>query len=269
MFHIESPNIVPQHRKFPFRIWKVRPDPHSDDVALELRNQADKQVSYATIRPAETELKLLMERRASDWWTGIEQIDEGVLLLHGYEEPGLPLHRGLEAISSTTGETLWQDPQAVFRGSLPQQVFLERAGRYEIRDLRSGELREEIEDWKEEAFQSRLQAYETESTQGLAFPQAVGTEDPRYFSWKDRLGIEPFGPLSILRRDDWEVVAWHEGKPGEFALALAIFRQDDLVLDGWLEEDMRGMHPDPFFLHGKRLIAIRDQVEFVQIPLPD
>jgi hypothetical protein len=266
MFHIESPNIVPQSLKFPFRIWKVRTDPFSLDLALELREQAEMRVRYAVVRPSDGGLQLLFELEGKDWWTGIEDFREGILFLHGYEEAGLPLHQGLQAYSVAEKKLLWENDTASYSGMTTAGMVVEENGRSQLLQLHNGEKLAGLE--AGDQLRKEMNAYEARRTEKLAAPLAEWAESPRHDTWKERIGISPFGPLSILEMDKWNVIAWHEGEPGNFALALALFAEDELVLDGWLEENMTGLHPDPYFVYDGAVITIREQKELVYVRLP-
>lgn len=51
-----------------------------------------------------------------DWWIGIETVYRDTVLLHGFANPNLPLHRGIIAVDILTGRKLWEDRELEFIG---------------------------------------------------------------------------------------------------------------------------------------------------------
>ena len=264
MFHFNASNIHLQRYSFPQRIWKVRPDPFSDWVALELRNQKEKRAAFSMLdlgTAAVATLSPLLHQM--DWWQGIEDFREGVALLHGYADFAVPVHLGLSA-RNALGDVLWEQASLHFEGMVAEGlVVTEPDGlglKAQVIDLETGEVMQRHSGRLDVGLQAGIAAYERLRVVNLAFPEMVSVGDPRYADWCKRLDVTPFGALHLLIQQDVALLAWHEGTPAEgFALALAVFRGEELLLDGWLEENMTGMNPDPFFMIGQRLIAISEK----------
>lgn len=272
MFHFESADIAPKILPCPARIWMLRPDPFSRRLVLELRKEEEKEVSFAVVSDAGDSISILDEIQQDNWWTGLEDFREGTVWLHGYEEQGLPLHQGLCGYDSNSGELLWDRPDGVYQGMIKDGIVLTESPHSEkvvLLDIRSGEIKHNFDQNRDPELNQALQDYEDFRTAQMQFPETLHPDSPGFEEWKGRLGVEPFGPLWLAQQGEYSILAWHEGKPEEgFALALAVFQNHDLQLDGWLEEEMKGMNPDPFFIHDSRVIAIRNRTELVLLPLP-
>jgi hypothetical protein len=252
----------------------LRPDPHSKNLMLELRDEATKTVSFALVSEGKAEVSWLDSSRHDKWWTGLEDFREGVAWLHGYEEEGLPLHQGLCGYDVDSKAMLWERPEAAYFGMVKDGILLEESvgdtQKVELLDIRTGQLRQTFENKRDPELTQALQGYEFLRNAQMQFPDMLQPEDSRFAHWKNRLGVEPFGPIWLAGYEGHQVLAWHEGSPADgFALAIALYRGDQLQLDGWLEENMKGMHPDPFFIHSGRVIAIRNRNELVIIPLTE
>ena len=90
-------------------IWRLEIDELSDTIFVEIRDEAEKQVSFEAISLHTGEVyfkKLVTEER---WLTGIEVAYDGVLLLHNYQSENGPVHKGLTAIDGITGQVLWSN----------------------------------------------------------------------------------------------------------------------------------------------------------------
>jgi hypothetical protein len=48
------------------------------------------------------------------WWSGIEAVAGGLVLLHGFASPDMPLHRGLTAVDLGSGAVVWSRPAVRF-----------------------------------------------------------------------------------------------------------------------------------------------------------
>lgn len=98
--------------RFSGNIWKVLPDaePESTLWAIELRDGADKKVSYAVVDVASESLLWHRDFIGGDWWTSLTAFAYGNLYLHGYRYPELPEPTDLLAVSALNGDLLWELP---------------------------------------------------------------------------------------------------------------------------------------------------------------
>src|SRR5665213_759511 len=90
-------------------IWRIEVDELTDIVFTEVRNSADKQVSFSAINLSTGHVNFNALRLPERWLTGIEAAFDGVLLLHNYQSDAGPAHKGLIAVDAVTGETLWSN----------------------------------------------------------------------------------------------------------------------------------------------------------------
>ena len=61
------------------------------------------------------------------WWLGMQTICDGVLILHGYEKPDMPLPKGISALDCATGNLLWENDAVMFLFAFGGNVFVRRA----------------------------------------------------------------------------------------------------------------------------------------------
>lgn len=268
MFHIESADIDLKVLPCPGRIWMLRCDPYSPKLILELRNEEEKQVSFGVVSESGDSLFILEGVGQDAWWCGIEDFREGLVWLHGYEDQGLPLHQGLCGYESDSGKPLWERKDGAYFGMVEAGILLTATSstsqEIELLSIKSGEKLSSFAHARDLQLTQALKEYENRRTAQMQFPDTIQPGEAVFEEWKSRLGVQPFGPIWLSRQGKYSVLAWHEGTPEEgFALALAVFEGDKLQLDGWLEEEMKGMHPDPFFLHHGRIIAIQNRKELV------
>ena len=88
------------------------------------------------------------------WWVGIEAVYRDTVILHGFANPNLPLHRGIIAVDILTGTKLWENHALEFIGIAEDSVVgsgetaagrsfveLDRRSGTKTRDLPASELR--------------------------------------------------------------------------------------------------------------------------------
>jgi hypothetical protein len=94
-------------------LWRLVPD-HDACLIGEVRDPEAKSVSLFRIDSATGALRWTDVHPPGGWWSGIECVTPGALLLHGFASPDLPGHRGLTALDIRSGATLWSDEELVF-----------------------------------------------------------------------------------------------------------------------------------------------------------
>ncbi len=101
-------------KTFANAIWRLEIDELSSIMAIELRNQPEKEVSFAAINLQTGELYFEDYKTPERWLTGIEAVYDGVLLLHHYKHESGPEHKAIVAINITTQKELWSNYSLAF-----------------------------------------------------------------------------------------------------------------------------------------------------------
>lgn len=146
-------------------LWRLFPA-KSGEIVGESRDQGKKQASFFALDSRTG--KPLWENLVLDepWWIGIEDVAEGVLLLHKFSSPDMPGHRGMIGVDLQKGVRLWSNDELTFWFVHQQSIFAHRM-MFEKRvvcelDIRSGQILREIgEDSETEVMKKR------EATLGL------------------------------------------------------------------------------------------------------
>src|ERR1700748_3527597 len=102
------------NQQFYSAIWRLEVDELSDNIFAELRDDAEKQVTFTSINLQTGKLNFNGLTTPERWLTGIEAAYDGVLLLHNYQSASGPAHKGLLGIDALTGETLWSNYNRAF-----------------------------------------------------------------------------------------------------------------------------------------------------------
>src|ERR1700761_8821332 len=90
-------------------IWRLEIDELTDTICIESRDETEKLVSFSSINLDSGKVHFKEISTEERWLTGIETVYDGVLLLHNYLSQNGPLHKGIIAIDTVTGETLWSN----------------------------------------------------------------------------------------------------------------------------------------------------------------
>ncbi|BDD08380.1 hypothetical protein FUAX_08120 [Fulvitalea axinellae] len=97
-------------KEYPFegKIWKSLADPYGSRLALEIRDEENRQTYYAVIDAEKNDLVGESVSLEEEWWTGLSGISGDTLLVHTYEGRSNPDYQTLYAINILTGEISWE-----------------------------------------------------------------------------------------------------------------------------------------------------------------
>ena len=95
-------------------VWRMEIDAATDTLAVEIRQDTDKQVSFAAIDLTSGKLNFTGLTTSERWLTGLEGTHNGVILLHHYQSATSPVHKGLIAADAGTGHVLWSNYNYAF-----------------------------------------------------------------------------------------------------------------------------------------------------------
>jgi outer membrane protein assembly factor BamB len=94
-------------------IWKVLPCSGRLIVGEE-RDPVKKTVSLFCVALDDGSVRWKGRKLGEDWWTGIETIHRGVIIVHEYPVPSMPEHRNIIAIDASSGERIWENRDLAF-----------------------------------------------------------------------------------------------------------------------------------------------------------
>jgi len=230
-------------------IWRLEIDEISETLFVEVRNEAEKQVSFSSIAitSGKTYFKGLIT--AERWLTGIEVAFNGVLLLHNYQSAAGPSHKGLVAIDGHSGETLWSNYIFAFdhltaKGPVlydthihPKKLFLT--------DIKTG---------------ATTRIYEPsvypEVKSHIAVPKLISPE----FLPADLITAAPYGnSVHYLEYTNFRIVSLHTLQAGQLKQYLYVMDGINKVYEDLLNTDIQKLQPEAFILHKNRLIYIKNK----------
>jgi hypothetical protein len=254
-------------------LWHVRPA--SLEVLVgEERDPDRKEATFFSINRVTGRVHWRDKQFGDSWWTGIEAVQGDVLLVHGFATPSMPQHRGLIAIDLFSGRELWKRDDVQYAALASNEVRVIDADRNSecSLDLHTGEQRGGMGDLPE-----NLPAGSQES---MIFPvplEFVHRQNPQLGSNVQALlaEIRTVGPIDVAEHGNLYVVNFHEnrnasdsGRPLMNNVLVVVDRKrQKVVFSTVLDEALRQLVPESFFIHGNLLFCIAGRHTLLALPL--
>lgn len=242
---------------FPGDIWRIEIDELSDTLVAEIRNSADKLVSFASVGLSAGSIYFKDLTLPERWLTGIEAAFDGVLLLHHYQSEAGPAHKGLVAVDAVSGEILWSNYALGFehltvQGPIvydtqvhPRKLFLA--------DVKTGATKRIFEP----------SVYQ-ELKNSIVIPD-MKTPDT---SQMTGLPVHPYGErVDCLEYNNLRIVSLHALKAGVLTQLIFIIDGAHIVYQDILNAGIQKLQPESFIMHNNRLIYIKNKLELKVLTL--
>jgi hypothetical protein len=263
-------------------IWRLVPA-RSGELVGEARNQETKRTSFFAL-DGNTGVPLWQNLVLNEqWWIGIEDISDGVLLLHEFASPDMPQHRGIIAIDLRTGNQLWSNGELTFwfahnRSVYAHKMLFEKRVASEL-DVHTGQtVREFGEDLEPSLFEKREEAIR-ENQDGLQFPEIGEFDriDPRIAGMmrKELPATEVRGSVEYAHMDKFLLMNYHilvregnEERPLlDNQLKIIDAANGKVIYYDTIVHNSRAPVPDSFFVRNGTVHYIKDQKTLTAIHL--
>ena len=249
-------NLIPQvTQQFNGIIWRMEVDPITATLFLEIRNEQDKLVSFASVNLPSGHINFKDLINDERWLTGMEAAYNGVLLLHHYQSAGSPTHKGLIAIDAQTGQTLWSDYNRTFNhlSSNGPVVFDARIQPRKLLtiDIKTGET-----------LQSFNPQVDLDVDAGIELSEMLSADEAGV------LPEQPFGNIvHNLYYNSYRIVSLHALNGNALSQHLYIFKDGQQVFSDLLNTGIQKLQPEAFVLHKQHLIYLKNKTELNVINL--
>jgi hypothetical protein len=244
-------------------IWRIFFNSENKIVG-ESRNESTKTTSFFCIdansgRPLWNNLEI-----NEPWWVGIETVGDRWVVLHGYNRPDMPEHRGIQLVEIDTGKLKWKNDDATFwfmdrKNIYAQKYLYEKRIGYEL-DINTGEIIEEYSDNLDVLYDKRKNALQEKINEqnDILFPELYLSDkaDPsineivRCITNGEALNgwIEYFVNKGILTLSYYQ----REKKDGSQLLAniLKLYNLDNnkLLFNRIIDRELQAPNHDTFFI---------------------
>ncbi len=264
-------------------LWRLFPA-KSGELIGESRDQEKKLASFFALDSRTGDR--LWEGLTLDepWWVGIEDVTEGVLVLHKFGSPDMPGHRGIIGVDLRRGRAIWTNDELTFWFAYKQSIYahklaFERNQVYEI-DALSGRLTREIASEEERALLKKKEEALIESGKDLLFPDKgiPAQVEPAILNVLAREIGSPdrFHDSECLVLGNVLVMNYHLRSKRSGAESI-LFDNHLIILDAnrgrmlfsdCINRDSAAVVPDSFFVRKGMLLYVKDQKTLTAIMLP-
>jgi hypothetical protein len=244
-------------KRFNGIIWRIEVDKITDTLFIEIRNNEDRNVSFAALNLKTANVYFEGLITPEKWLTGIEAAFNNVLLLHYYQSETGPAHKGLLAIDTLTGETLWSNYNFAFDHlSVDGAVIYDT--RVQPRKLFLADIRTGVTGSVFDASVNK------ELINNIILPQLTGFDELLI----KLTAVQPVGNLvHYLEYNNFRIVSLHAPKDDRLTQSLFIVDGVDVIYDDLLNHDIQKIQPEAFMMYNNYLLYIKNKSELKVISL--
>jgi hypothetical protein len=232
-------------------VWRLQIDGQTGIMAVELRNEQDKQTSFVSLNLITGEVyfnNLVMPER---WLTGIEAVYNGIMLLHYYKHESGPEHKTIIAIDAKTSAEVWSNYNLAFdhlsvNGPVVYNTSIQPKKLLLINVL-TGQI---------------LSPYDATQDKPLEQEIVIPEMAPVGQLVPGSLPDEPYGNMvHYLNHNSYRIVSLHTFKNGALQQHLYILKDAEVVYYDLLNQHIQKLQPEAFVLHKNSLIYIKNKAE--------
>lgn len=266
-----------------FRIWKIFPT-RFDKILCELRDLEKRIVKFVCLSIKNGNPVWENPNLDQTWWVQISDSDEDLFFLCEFRRPDLPIQGKIYAVSSETGEILWENNDHNFLFALNGKVYTvknltEQRFFFEI-DSRTGEVVQEF--GQNSDFINELKEMKSESMNFIETSQPFDEYHPDYNYLAENIkplteNADSRFPPEILIKKNFAIINYHIlNKPKlpleteSFSNILKIINLDknELIYEDVLYSDLSFFIQDAFFCKDDFVFYVKNQSELIAIKLP-
>ncbi|GGH19018.1 DUF4905 domain-containing protein [Mucilaginibacter phyllosphaerae] len=242
---------------FPSTVWRLQIDGQTDLLGIELRNEADKQTSFASLNLVTGQMYFTDLTLPERWLTGIEGIYQGIMLLHYYKQETGPEHKAIIAIDTATGAERWSNyslaldhlaaagPVVYNTNMLPKKLMLA--------DILTGQTLRPFDAATDKPLENNIRTPAMLTAGEL--PPGI-------------LPDEPYGNMvHYLNHNNYIIVSLHTLKNGALQQHLYIINNNEVIYHDLLNQDIQKLQPEAFVLHKNILVYIKNKAEIKALKL--
>jgi hypothetical protein len=239
-------------------IWRLEIDEIGNLIFLEIRDTANKQVSFTSIDLDNGKVHFKDLSMPERWLTGIEAAYDGVLLIHNYQSENGPVHKGLTAIDGITGQALWSNYTLAFDQLSVNGLVVYNSQiqpkRPVLIDIKTG---------------SALRAHEPVIDTLLDNHIVAAQLLPASFLSTIELPAKPYGNTAhYMEHNNYRIVSLHTFLAGQLEQHLYIFDDEGtMVYHDLLQADIQKLQPEAFVVHKNKLIYLKNRSELIVLNL--
>jgi len=227
-------------------IWKVLPAKNGH-LCLELRDGDLRKTMLALVNVEERALVYQLDKLPKPWWIGLKAVHDDSIVLQSYKDSKSPVPMGVFVLSFSTGELIWKNEQATFKGfDLDGRVMVEHE--------------------QENVTQEPFKEFTEEANNSLKFP-LLHTEESTHYPIMaefilDTFGHKCAGPIDYLELENSVVMAYYYAEKKSYTQLLAVVDEEGkILLHETLMKEGQGIGTASFFLVNTHLIFVKNKTQ--------
>ncbi|WP_165851968.1 DUF4905 domain-containing protein [Mucilaginibacter terrenus] len=237
-------------------VWRMEIDELSDAIVLELRSEAEKQVSFASLSLTTGQVNFKNYLTEERWLVGLEALYNGVALLHYYKNENSPEHKGIIAIDAQTGTNLWANYSFAFDGLTPNGLAAYNTAlqpkKTVLLDIATG------------AVLRNCTPADKPLTNNIVVPSMISAQQLPQHS----LPLQPYGNMvHYLHHNKYIIVSLHTFENGVLQQHMFIMDGANIVYRDVLNSGIQKLQPEAFVLHKNVLVYIKNKTELKAVRL--
>lgn len=239
-------------------IWKIHIDTATDGLALEIRNEAQWNTTFAWISLPKAEMYWSDLSLEENWWIGLISAYQDILLFHKFPQAERPEPKGIIALDCKRQEIIWQLSDYQLHNQYKDQILAqcredENFGYHQI-DLFTGKI-------NPEPSQDFLQNLHQNTQQDFIYPQHY-KEGTAYFDTvasflQTVIQVQALQSIDYMEVNDYIIINYFCQKDSKI-------QNNILILDGkvriLLHQELmnhnKGIGLDTFFVYKNYLFFI-------------
>ena len=237
-------------------IFKVVADPSRGQLALEVRDAEARQVKFVVVNLEDG--SCIYPGEWGSWWRGLSNLKFEFVVIHHFEDPSLPVHRGVEFIRLAEGITLFKDSDGRVIGESEDGILLNTGNGSHLFWEGSGNFRGVAGDSYEDLL-VKCQFFQRKMETLIRNPE---------FGWSDEVGeiLEPsleniVGNGASLSLGPVTLAAWHTSNfQGTLDSHLACVDSGQVQWKLSMEKGLTHLNPEPFFVLGEYVIWLEGRM---------
>lgn len=239
-------------------VWRMEIDEISQTLFLEIRDHANKQVSFSALSLQNGDVYFEGFTTPERWLTGIEAAYDGVLLLHNYQSATGPVHKGITAIDALSGKELWSNFTLAFdylsvNGPVVYNVQLQPRKLFLI-DVKTGATLRAYEPVLDQPLSNQIISAEllpAAEVNNLYLPLSVHANAVHYISY-----------------NSFRIVSLHTLLQEHLEQHLFVYNEEGTLLyHDLLHNAIQKMQPEAFVLHNNQLIYLKNRTGLIVLKL--
>ncbi|MCP4522228.1 MAG: DUF4905 domain-containing protein [Cytophagales bacterium] len=248
------------------QVWKQFIDEENQYLVVEGRNGDEHQVAFYIIDITKGEVINTIKPDDETWWLGIEDVQNGCILLHGYESEQSPVHKGVYCYDALTGQLLWEREDDYFYQKVDDKTIYLATSEQEFLKIetRSGEILETT---------AESLPLQTQEIKSIGYPLHYDKENSHFETLVKFLiqlqNIEPVNAIEYWESSQHIVISYYicdeENKLENYLLILST--EGEILFQDCIAESLEGVGLDTFFIYQEKLFFVQKKNKVVCIEL--